>query len=159
MTAGRSGSRSPGSDVAPGVAGAVPRPPASASGLLVGLVDLVRGEPGFVDAGIDVPGWRVEVFWHVSVPPAVRATVVAAAAGEAIAVEFATTPYTRDELLAEARRILETHPAAVSAGPNADRPGVRVGVDSARSTPGSVRISSHLPVEVVARGPIRRLTG
>lgn len=115
-------------------------------------VERVRGRSaGFVDARLDVPALAVFLYWHREVPAEVAERAVAESA-RGIAVELRSTPYTMDELTAEAVRILKTCAPAVKAGPNRDRTGVTVGIDTREAPLDSVRVESRMPVEFVAAG-------
>ncbi|MBP2336880.1 hypothetical protein JOF41_003058 [Saccharothrix coeruleofusca] len=128
-------------------------------GRLSAVIERVRGRSaGFVGARMDVAASAVWLYWHREVPPEAAERARAEADG-GVVVELRTTPYALDELTAEAARVLRTCPAAVSAGPNRDYDGLRIGVNASETPLDAVRVESRMPVELMARGriiPIRR---
>lgn len=85
---------------------------------------------GFTGVGIDVDGQAVKLYWKGGLVPAQLHAALTVPKG--VRLVTVSTPYSKEELNSEARRIAEQNPdLVVSAGPNADFSGLAVSMDEA----------------------------
>jgi hypothetical protein len=106
-----------------------------------------HGLNGYVQAGIDPKTNAVTIYWHGEVPA--QLGEYAESKRGATGLSFSVVPYSYDELVKEARRIItENSPKVISASPNSDFSGISVGVNPAKANLQSLSISSSMPIQL-----------
>ncbi|MBB5852854.1 hypothetical protein ACFQ05_06115 [Amycolatopsis umgeniensis] len=108
---------------------------------------------GYVQARIEPETNAVTIYWHREPPAEIRQYAESERGG--VALHFSVVPYSYDELVKEARRIVsENSPKVVSASPNADFTGITVGVDTSKVDLQSMSVSSTVPVQLTHGGEV-----